>query len=147
MNISEIMTTNVQTVAPDTDLVTVATYMRDLDVGVLPVANGNQLVGIITDRDLVVRALADGVNVQQASVGDYMSTNPTTITPHDNVQRAAQIMAREQIRRLPVVDNGTLVGIISIGDVAVEAGKDSLTGDALEAISEPAQPRMDERGR
>lgn len=147
MKIAEIMTTDVQTVDPNTDLLTVANYMKDLDVGVIPVTQGVQLVGVITDRDLVVRAFASGANMQQATVSDFMSANPTTITAEDDVQRAAQIMAREQIRRLPVVDNGTLVGIVSIGDVAVDTGKDKLTGDALQQISQPAEPQSSERGR
>jgi CBS domain-containing protein len=146
MKIAELMTTNVQTVAPDTDLVTVAKHMKELDVGVVPVVEGQQLVGLITDRDIVIRALATGVEVQQAQVREYMSPSPTTLSPNDSVQHAAEIMAREQIRRLPVVDGGKLVGIVSIGDVAVDARKDKLTGDALEQISEPSRPRSSEVG-
>lgn len=147
MRISEIMTKDVTTVSPDTDLITVAKHMKDLDVGVVPVTEGKRLVGLITDRDIVVRALASGANVQGATVRDYMSSNPSTVAPEDTVQHAAQIMTNEQIRRLPVVDNGTLVGIVSIGDVAVDANRDRLTGAALEGISQPAQPRESERGR
>lgn len=147
MKIAEIMTKDVQSVSPGTDLITVARQMRDLDVGVIPVTEGGQLVGLITDRDIVVRGLASGGSVQQATVGEYMTSNPTTVTAQDDVQRAAQIMAREQIRRLPVVDNGKLVGIVSLGDVAVDVGKDTLIGDTLEHISEPAKPQSSERGR
>ncbi len=147
MRIAEIMTKDVQTVTPDTDLVTVAKHMKELDVGVIPVVEGQHLVGLITDRDIVIRAIASGKNVQQARVREYMSPNPTTVSADDDVQRAAEIMAREQIRRLPVVDGGKLLGIVSIGDVAVDARKDKLTGDALEQISEPARPRSSEVGR
>lgn len=147
MKVSEIMTRNVETVTPDTDLVTVARQMKDLDVGVIPVVEGQTLVGLITDRDIVVRAVAQGIHPQQARVREHMSSNPTTVSSNDDVRRAAEAMSREQIRRLPVVDGGTLVGILSIGDIAVDAGKDRLTGDALEQISEPARPRADERGR
>lgn len=147
MRVAEIMTKDVKTVTGDTDLVTVAKHMRDLDVGVVPVLEGQRLIGVVTDRDIVIRAVAAGTNPQQAIVRDVVSSNPTTVSPDTDVKDAAQLMAREQIRRLPVVENGTLVGIISIGDVAVDAGKDRLTGDALEQISEPSQPRSTERGR
>lgn len=147
MRIADIMTRDVQSVTGDTDLITVARHMRDLDVGVIPVVEGSQLVGVITDRDIVIRAVAMSLDPQQALVRDHMSPNPTTIAPTEQVSRAAEIMAREQIRRLPVVEDGTLVGILSIGDVAVDAGKDRLTGDALEQISTPAAPRTAERER
>ena len=147
MRITDIMTKDVQTVTGDTDLITVARHMRDLDVGVIPVVEGTQLVGVITDRDIVIRAVAMGLQPQQSLVRDHMSPNPTTIAPTEQASRAAEIMAREQIRRLPVVEDGTLVGILSIGDVAVDTGKDRLTGDALEQISAPAEPRSAERER
>jgi CBS domain-containing protein len=147
MQVSEIMTSNVQTVTPDTDLVTVAKYMKDLDVGVIPVVEGDQLVGLITDRDIVIRAIAGGKQAKDSQVREHMSPNPTTVSANDNVSKAAEIMSREQIRRLPVVDGGKLVGIVSIGDVAVDAGKDKLTGNALEQISEPSRPRSSEVGR
>jgi CBS domain-containing protein len=143
MKISEIMTKDVQTVSPDMDLVMVAQHMRDLDVGVIPVVENGNLLGVITDRDIVVRALAGGGDPLTATVSTYMTTDPTTVSPDDDVQRAAEIMAREQIRRLPVVQDGTLVGIVSIGDVAVDVGKDRLVGEALEQISTPSKP---ERG-
>lgn len=143
MKIADIMTRNVTSVAPETDLVTVARHMRDLDVGVLPVLDGESLVGMITDRDVVVRAIATGVDPNRATVREFMSDRPMTITSEEDVQRAASIMSREQIRRLAVVDNGKLVGILALGDVAVDAGKDRMTGDALEQISQPASPTDD----
>jgi CBS domain-containing protein len=146
MKIAEIMTRDVQTVTPDTDLVTVAKHMKELNVGVIPVVEGQTLVGLITDRDLVIRALALGIDVRDAAVRDYVSASPTTVSPEDDVKRAAELMSREQIRRLPVVEGGTLVGIVSLGDIAVDTGKDKLSGDALEQISEPSQPRSQERG-
>lgn len=146
MQVREIMTTDVQSVTPDTDLITVATHMRDLDVGVVPVVENGQLTGIITDRDIVIRALASGLEMRGARVADFMTANPTSLKPTDDVQQAAQLMGREQIRRLPVVENGTLVGILSIGDVAVDTRKDHLTGNALEQISEPSEPRAEQRG-
>ncbi|PLS78701.1 MAG: CBS domain-containing protein [Chloroflexi bacterium] len=147
MRIAEIMTKDVQSVTGDTDLLTVARHMRDLDVGVIPVVEGTRLVGVITDRDIVIRAVALGLDPLHTVVRDHMSPDPTTIAPTEQVSRAAEIMAREQIRRLPVVEDGTLVGILSLGDVAVDSGKDRLTGDALEQISAPAEPRTVEPDR
>ena len=147
MKISEIMTSQVETISPNTDLVTVAQQMKQLDVGVIPVVEGENLVGVITDRDIVIRAIASGAETLTATVGTYMSPNPTTVSPNDDVQQAAQIMAREQVRRLPVVEGGKLVGIVSLGDVAVDMGSDQVSGEALQQISQPAQPQSSERGQ
>ncbi len=146
MRIAEIMTKDVQTVTPDADLVTVAQYMKSLNVGVIPVVEDGRLLGIITDRDIVVRAIAEGRDPVNARARDHMTPDPTTVSPDDDVQQAAAIMAREQIRRLPVVENGTLVGIVALGDVAVDSGRDKLSGETLEQISTPSRPRTAERG-
>jgi CBS domain-containing protein len=147
MRIADIMTREVQSVTSDTDLLTVARHMRDLNVGVIPVVEDEHLVGVITDRDIVIRAVAMGSDPQNETAGDHMSPHPTTVGPDEDVAKAAQIMAREQIRRLAVVEDGKLVGILSIGDVAVDAGEDRLTGDALEQISESTPLQVDERER
>lgn len=147
MQVREIMTTDVQSVSSDTDLVTVARYMRDLNVGSIPVVEGEQLIGIITDRDIVIRVLAEGRQVQQETVGTHVTPNPTTITPDQNVNEAAQMMAREQIRRLPVVEGGRLIGWLSLGDIAVESGKDKVKGDTLEQISYPSEPQSRSAGQ
>lgn len=147
MRVADIMTRDVQSVSSSTNLQTVARHMRDLDVGVIPVVDRGQLLGVITDRDIVIRAIAAGVDPRQATAADHMSSDPTTVSPDDDVERATEIMAREQIRRLLVVEGGTLVGILSIGDVAVDTGEDTLAGDALEQISEPAQPSGNDRGQ
>ncbi|WP_029214662.1 CBS domain-containing protein [Kallotenue papyrolyticum] len=144
MRIAEIMTREVQTVAPDSDLVTVAQYMKSLNVGVIPVVEEGRLLGVITDRDIVIRAIAEGRDPVNARARDHMTPDPTTVAPDDDVQRAAEIMAREQIRRLPVVEHGTLVGIVSLGDVAVDSGREQMTGQTLEEISTPSRPRTAE---
>ncbi|MDP8910287.1 MAG: CBS domain-containing protein [Chloroflexota bacterium] len=122
-------------------MVTIARRMKDLNVGSLPVVDNDQLVGIITDRDIVIRGVADGLSLQEEQVRNYLTPNPTTVTPDADAREAADLMGREQIRRLPVVEGGRLVGMLAIGDVAVDVGKDRLVGDALQQISEPAQPR------
>ncbi len=141
MKVRDIMTANVEAVGPETDLVTIARRMKDLNVGSLPVVENDQLVGIITDRDIVIRGVAGGLSLQEEQVRNYLTPNPTTVTPDADAREAAELMGREQIRRLPVVEGGRLVGMLAIGDVAVDVGKDRLVGDALQQISEPAQPR------
>ncbi|HSH78079.1 MAG TPA: CBS domain-containing protein [Herpetosiphonaceae bacterium] len=141
MKVRDIMTANVEAVGPETDLVTIARRMKDLNVGSLPVVENDQLVGIITDRDIVIRGVAEGLSLQEEQVRNYLTPHPMTVTPDADAREAAELMGREQIRRLPVVEGGRLVGMLAIGDVAVDVGKDRLVGDALQQISEPAQPR------
>ncbi len=137
MTIREFMTTDVRTVDPQTTLADAARVMRDTDTGVVPVVNGAVLEGIITDRDIVVRAIADGADPSSALVQDYLTRNPTYAGPQTTIQEAAQLMQRDQIRRLPVVEGTELIGIISIGDLAVDTGQDRLVGDTLQDISRP----------
>lgn len=141
MKVRDVMTTKVQSVTPQTDLVTAARYMRDLNVGALPVVDNDQLLGIITDRDIVIRVVAEGKNPQNEQVQTYHTPSPSTISPDDDLRDATDLMGRQQIRRLPVVENGTLVGFLSLGDVAVE-GRDKVSGEALEQISYPAEPHI-----
>ncbi len=140
MTIQDYMTTGVTTVSPETTLFEAAQIMRDVDTGVVPVVSGGVLVGLITDRDIVVRAIADGADPSTARCEEYLSRNPTTVSPDASVQKAAGLMQRDQVRRLPVVRDGELVGIISIGDLAVDTGRDKLVGETLEDISTPSQP-------
>ena len=146
MKVRDIMTTSVETIAPDTDLVAAARRMKELNVGSLPVVKEGRLIGIITDRDIVVRAVAEGRELLLERVETYLTPSPTTISPDADAQQASELMAREQIRRLPVVEGDRLVGFLAIGDLAVELNKDKLVGNVLEKISEPAQPRANERG-
>lgn len=145
--VRDIMTTQVQSVTPQTDLITVARHMRDLNVGSLPIVENNRLLGIITDRDIVIRVVAEGRNPQTEQVLQHLTPNPMTIHSEASVNDAADLMAREQIRRLPVVDDDKLVGWLALGDVAVEVNKDKLSGDTLEQISQPSEPRSQARGQ
>jgi CBS domain-containing protein len=144
--VRDIMTTNVESIAPDRDLVAAARMMKELNVGSLPVVKDDRLIGIITDRDIVIRAIAEGREPLLELVESHLTADPTTISPDADVQQASQVMAQEQIRRLPVVDGNRLVGILAIGDLAVDLNKDKLVGNVLEQISEPAKPRSNERG-
>jgi CBS domain-containing protein len=141
MKVRDIMTASVEAVSPDTDLVAAARRMKELNVGSLPVVKDGRLVGIITDRDIVIRAIAEAREPLLELVENYLTSNPTTIGPDDDARTASELMAREQIRRLPVVEGERLVGFLAIGDLATELNKDTVVGDALEKISEPAQPR------
>jgi len=140
MKVREIMTRDVQSVSPDTDLVMIARMMKDLNVGSVPVVENDQLIGIITDRDITIRVVAEGKNPQNEQVRSYLTPNPTTIGSDADAKEASRLMAREQIRRLPVVDDDRLVGFLAIGDLAVDMDRDRVVGDALEKISEPARP-------
>jgi len=144
MKVRDIMTWKVESVGPEADLSMVARQMKELNVGSVPVVDGDQLVGIVTDRDIVIRAVAEGKDPRVEQARTVLTPSPRTVSPDADVQEVAKFMAREQIRRLPVVDNGKLVGIVALGDLAVDAGKagkDGMVGDALEKISEPSAPR------
>jgi len=134
LKIKEIMTTNVRTVSANDSISEAANIMKQLDVGSVPVIDNNLLVGIITDRDLVLRGLAEGKNSEER-VSSIMTKDITTVAPDTDVHKAADIMASKQIRRLPIVENNHLVGIVSIGDMAVEDIFENEAGEALHTIS------------
>ena len=135
MKVRDIMTSDVAYAAPDTTLDEIAVLMRDENVGAIPVLDDGALIGIVTDRDIVVRCIADGKDASECTAEDVISENLETVEPEDDVNEAAQIMARRQIRRLPVVEDGRLVGMLSLGDIAVKES-DQTAGDALESVSE-----------
>ena len=137
MKISEIMTVDARCADPDVSLATAAGMMRDLDVGALPICEGDNLVGMITDRDLVVRALAEARDPESTTVRDIMSPEIVHAFDDQDVEEVARLMEIKQIRRLPVLNrNKRLVGIVSLGDMATEAST-QLSGEALKEISQP----------
>lgn len=129
------MTTDVKSVSPNDSISQAALLMEQLNVGSVPVVDNNKVVGIVTDRDIALRNVARGQNPNQ-KVSDVMTTNVTSAPPDMDVHSAANIMASNQIRRLPVVDNGNLVGIVAIGDLAVEDIFENEAGEALHDISQ-----------
>jgi CBS domain-containing protein len=134
--IREIMTANPTTVESSTPAVEAARTMRDEDVGLLPITEGDQLWGTITDRDIVVRAVAEGRDVQSTTVGEIASRDLVTIDPQQDLDEALRLMAQHQVRRLPVVEeDGRLVGIVAQADVA-QAGDDARTGEVVQQISQ-----------
>lgn len=143
MKIRELMTTDVRTCAPEDTLQQAAALMADLDVGIIPVAEGgNKLHGVLTDRDIVVRAVAKGMDINSTKVSDCVSGKVVTISPEATADEAAKLMADNQVRRLPVVENNKLCGIVAIGDLAVVGIHENEAGFALSEISEPARPEM-----
>jgi CBS domain-containing protein len=140
--LSEIMTRDVEVIGPEDHLLRAAEMMKQWNVGALPVCDGDRLVGMLTDRDIVVRVVANRRDPRLVSVRDAMTTGVAYCFEDDDVRRASELMAEQQIRRLPVVNREQrLVGIVSLGDVAVDQPNDRMTGETLEQISYPAEPR------
>src|SRR5690349_3034269 len=137
MQVREMMTQNAECTSPDASIREVADRMKSLDVGALPVCEGDELVGIITDRDITVRSVAAGRDPKTHRVREVMSTEMFCCFEDQSVSEAAEIMREKQVRRLPVMNRAQrLVGIISLGDLAVETRDDGMVGKALESISE-----------
>src|SRR5205085_429631 len=135
----DVMTPNPATVRSSDPVAAAARVMLDEDVGAVPVIDEGAVAGMITDRDIAVKVVAAGLDPQTAAVSEYMSTHVVTGRPEMSVQEAARLMGREQIRRLPVVDQNRLVGIVSLGDLATEPPAQEEAEDALEEISQPAR--------
>jgi CBS domain-containing protein len=134
MNAREIMSAPPVCITPETHIVTAAVTMADHELGALPVCEQGRLVGIITDRDIVVRYLARGTVHDGRLVAHYMTRDPFTIGPSDPLERAEALMAQHQIRRVPVCEDGRLVGMITQADVARHASHEEV-GAVVEAIS------------
>lgn len=139
MKLRNIMTRNVAFVHPDDTLQQAAEKMRANDVGSLPVCEGPGVFGVITDRDITVRAVAKGCDPKMTLVRDFMSGTPVFCYDDEDVKDAARIMEKNQIRRLLVLGRDkSLAGIVSLADVALEGEDDDITARTLEGISQPA---------
>jgi CBS domain-containing protein len=139
MNVSEVMTAQVATAKPDTTIRAVGKMMAEVDTGVIPIADGGQVIGLVTDRDIVLRAVAEGADLD-APVSTIMTGDVESCREDDNIADATAKMARLQIRRLIVLsESGSLAGIVSLGDIAKDYGAKKV-GQTLEEISE--QPSM-----
>jgi CBS domain-containing protein len=139
--LQDIMTRGVDAIRPDDSLQLAAEKMKHLDTGVIPVCEGGRLVGMVTDRDIVVRVVANKRDPRILSVREAMTTGVTYCFEDEDVERASELMAEQQVRRLPVVNREReLVGIVSLGDLAVSADRD-MTAETLEQVSQPAAPR------
>jgi len=141
MKAQDIMAKDPRCVTPRTSIQEAARLMKTEDVGALPVIeseSSRRLVGIITDRDITIRAVADGRDIGSVTVSDVMSKSATTAKANDNVDDVMKVMGREQVRRIPIVDDrDQLVGIVSQADVVLKAKSDSKSEHTVEKISEP----------
>jgi len=140
MKVHEIMTAHARCVSPDNNIVEAAGLMRELNVGALPVCHGDEVAGIVTDRDLVVRGIADGRDPNQIMVRDVMTHGVAYVLAEQDVEEAVRVMEQKQIRRVPVLNRAKrLVGIISLGDVAISSNP-AFSGTALRDVSESNNP-------
>jgi CBS domain-containing protein len=135
-HVKDAMTSEVKTTTPSQSLTDAAKLMKEEDVGSVPVVDGDRLVGLLTDRDIVVRGIADGSDPNAVQVGAIASRDVVTVRPDDDLDEALRLMAQHQVRRLPVVDDGHLVGVVATADVALEA-KEKDVGHVVEEISRP----------
>jgi CBS domain-containing protein len=143
MSVSDVMTRDVAVVDAATTLTDAAKIMRGLDVGVLPVRSGQRLVGVLTDRDITIRATAGGKDPESTSVAEVMTPNIVSCGPQDDVSEVARTMQAHKLRRVLVLDDAAaVVGIVSLGDLAVRADEPAAAGKTLERVSEPDEKTL-----
>jgi len=147
MKVSEIMTRQVEILQPDDTLHLAAQKMRDRDIGFLPVCDGESLMGALTDRDIAIRALADGMDINVMLGRDLMTTPALYCFDDQDVAEAAKVMADHQVRRLVILsrENERVVGVISLGDL-VRRGITDLSGQVLQKVSEPENENDESSG-
>ena len=141
MKIRDVMTPNPRTVSPDDTVQTVARIMQSEETGAVPVVTNGHVLAVVTDRDIVVRVVAEGGSFS-SPIRDIASSDVICASPEMSTREASELMSEHQIRRLPVVEGDLLVGIVSLGDLAVKENKDSRMGDTLERISEGVKEKV-----
>ena len=142
MELREIMTRDVEVVGSDAPLRDAAAKMKQLDIGMIPVCDGDRLRGMLSDRDITVRATAEGKDPTKTKVSEIMSTEIVYCLEDQEIEEAVSLMEARQIRRLPVLNQDKrLVGIVSLGDIAVHVGDRDLAGQTLQEISTPSEPK------
>ncbi|HEU5288818.1 MAG TPA: CBS domain-containing protein [Candidatus Limnocylindria bacterium] len=140
MKVKDLMTSEPATVGPDDPCARAATLMREEDCGSIPVVRDGALVGIVTDRDITIRAVAAGKDPRSTPVSEVMSADPVTVAPDADAEEASRLMAEFQVRRLPVVADGRLLGILVTAQLARRESDDQV-GETIKEISEPASGR------
>ena len=134
-SVQELMTSNPCSIDSDKSVAYAAKMMRDENVGLAPIVEGNRLIGTVTDRDIAVRVVAEGKDPESTKVTEIASTKPVTVEPQQDLDEALRLMSKHQVRRLPVVEEGgRLVGIVAQADVARNTD-DARTGELVEEIS------------
>jgi len=142
MKVEEVMTPDVVMVGPDATLAEAAQLMKEEDIGPLPVCDHGQVFGMLTDRDIAIRAVAEGRDPQDTLVREVMTPDLVCCFANDEVKEAARLMQETQLRRLLVIDDERhLVGIVSLADIVLQTGDDKLGGETLERVTEPSAPR------
>ena len=136
LKVRDTMTGSPRSIDASTSVVEAARLMREGHIGSLPIIADEQLVGMITDRDIAMRVVAEAADHTNTSVGDVSSRDLVTVEPDEDLDEALQLMARHQVRRLPVVENGRLVGIVAQADIALKENEKA--AELVEAISEPS---------
>ena len=137
LKVRDTMTGSPRSIDASTSVVEAAQLMREGHIGSLPITDDEQLVGMITDRDIAMRVVAEAADHTNTSVGDVSSRDLVTVEPDEDLDEALQLMARHQVRRLPVVENGRLVGIVAQADIALS--ENEKTAKLVEAISAPSE--------
>ena len=140
MRISDVMTTDLITCESTASVTECASLMKKFNIGACLITQNNKLAGIMTDRDIVLRLVAENISPSESKCKDFMTQSPVTITPDTDIHLAASIMAEHQIRRLPVVQDDKLVGICTLGDLAVEATPEAEA--VLEQVSKPIRKEV-----
>lgn len=139
MRVKDIMTKDVASLNPEDSTERAAQLMKQYDIGSIPVCRQQKVVGIVTDRDIALRSVAAGQDPRRQKVREIMSPSPAVGDPEMDVHDAARVMSEKQVRRLPIVDQGNLVGVVALGDISVEPSLADNAGQALNQISQPAQ--------
>jgi CBS domain-containing protein len=137
-SVRDTMTENPRSIGASASVVEAARLMREKHIGSLAITDDEQLVGMITDRDITTRVVAEAADPMRTSVGDVSSPDLVSVEPDKDLEEALQLMARHQLRRLPVVEDGRLVGIVAQADIALRENE-KRTGELVEAISEPSE--------
>lgn len=138
MKVKDIALKEVVCATPSTNMAEIASMMKRHNIGVIPVCEGQKLLGILTDRDLVITCMAAEMNPRECIAREFLTSNPVIITPETDLKEAAEMMGKNQIRRLPVVESGNLVGMLSMGDVSMAlSDEDNMVAEMLRQISSP----------
>jgi len=140
VKVEELMTRDPVTLRPESTCSEAAALMKRQDCGSLPVVKDGKLVGIVTDRDIVIRGVAGGKDPTHLAVSEIMTAGPVTVAPDTKAEDASKLMSEKQVRRLPVVESGRLVGILAIGQLARHESANA-AGETLKEVSQPAAKR------
>jgi CBS domain-containing protein len=136
MQVKDIMTRDVQVIAPETSVLDAARKMRAFDIGCLPVCKGRRCVGILTDRDMIIRAVAEGRDLQATPVSDVMTTDIVSCSEDDDISKVVKLMEDKQVRRVLILDDERFpVGICSVGDLALDSGDLQLAGEVMHEVA------------